>query len=356
MVAKIATGRNHSLILLKSGDVYGCGANAVGQLGLGDSKTAIKDALRFVKIPSLVGIRDISCGHEHSIACDRNGRLYTFGHPQYGQLGHGTDGSFIKDGGKGAAMQFKSVFLPRQVEKFVTKDTHGKLVSETPAASVNIRLVAAGKNHSVCVEEWEDGGHNKVYSFGFGGYGRLGHNSGTDELHPREIVNPFQCVVQGQQVPPTNHPQKQIVQVVAGSSFTQVISKSKHFYFWGKLSNSQRGEATMYPKIEMNLQGWNARLSAGGSNCVFVAADDSIMAWGVPVAVSFDGLPLNQILEYVDAVQEQVQLALVSHLSYLRRTLHSQHIYIANHHFPCFISHSRFSSTTEGEIWVRGWG
>ena len=336
VVAKIATGRNHSLILLESGDVYGCGANSVGQLGLGDSKTAIKDALRFVKIPSLVGIRDISCGHEHSIACDRNGRLYTFGHPQYGQLGHGTDGSFIKDGGKGAAMQFKSVFLPRQVEKFVTKDTHGKLVSETPAANVNIRLVAAGKNHSVCVEEWEDGGHNKVYSFGFGGYGRLGHNSGTDELYPREIVNPFQCVVQGQQVPPTNFPQKQIVQVVAGSSFTQVISKSKHFYFWGKLSNSQRGEATMYPKIEMNLQGWNARLSAGGSNCVFVAADDAIMAWGVPVAVS---------LLYFSAVA----CLSAAHLVYYRiRRCQPRTSTVGEHYalgssacylYPCFILH-----------------
>jgi alpha-tubulin suppressor-like RCC1 family protein len=286
VISKIATGRSHTLILLDNGDVYGCGSNAVGQLGLGDSKTALRDALRFVKIPSLTGIRDISCGHEHSLACDRSGRLFTFGHPQYGQLGHGTDGSFIKDGGKGAAMQFRSVFLPRQVEKFVVKDTHGKLVSEAFAADVNIRLVAAGKNHSICVEEWENNGRNKVYSFGFGGYGRLGHNSGTDELYPREIVNPFQCIVAGQQVPPVNHPQKQIVQIFAGSTYTLAISTSRHLYFWGKLSNSQRGEATMYPKMEMNLYGWKSRLCSGGSNSIFVAADDSIMGWGIPVAVS----------------------------------------------------------------------
>jgi alpha-tubulin suppressor-like RCC1 family protein len=203
IVAKVATGRSHSLILLKSGDVYGCGSNTQGQLGLGDSKASLRDALRFVRISSLVGITDISCGYEHSIVCDKFGRLLTFGHPQYGQLGHGTDGSFIKDGGKGAAMQFRCIFSPRQVEKFVTKDSHGKVTAEIRATDVKIKLVAAGKNHSVCVEDWEDNGLNRIFSFGFGGYGRLGHNAGTDELIPREILI-FQTITQGQQVPPIN--------------------------------------------------------------------------------------------------------------------------------------------------------
>lgn len=285
VIIKVATGRSHSLILLNSGEVYGCGANTQGQLGLGDSKTALRDALRFVRITSLVGIRDISCGYDHSIACDRSGKLFTFGHPQYGQLGHGSDGSFIKDGGKGAAMQFKCIFIPRQVDLFLTKDSHGKTVAEIPASEVIIRVVGTGKNHSVCVEDWDNNGLNRVFSFGFGGYGRLGHNGGNDEYFPREITI-FQTLVAGKQVPPAN-PQKQIHQIVCGSTFSMSISKSKHLYFWGKLSNSQRGEATMYPKLEMNLHGWNTRLIAGGSNSIFVAADDSCMAWGVPVAGKF---------------------------------------------------------------------
>jgi hypothetical protein len=87
IIVKVATGRSHSLILLDSGEVYGCGSNTQGQLGLGDTKTALKDTLRFVKITSLVNIRDISCGYDHSICCDRSGRVFTFGHPQFGQLG-----------------------------------------------------------------------------------------------------------------------------------------------------------------------------------------------------------------------------------------------------------------------------
>jgi hypothetical protein len=45
----------------------------------------------------------------------------------YIHTGHGTDGSFIKDGGKGAAMQYRFVFSPRQVDLFLVKDTHSKI-------------------------------------------------------------------------------------------------------------------------------------------------------------------------------------------------------------------------------------
>ena len=50
-ILSIATGRSHSLLLLSNGDVWGTGANSEGQLGLGDTKTAAKDSLKFVKLP-----------------------------------------------------------------------------------------------------------------------------------------------------------------------------------------------------------------------------------------------------------------------------------------------------------------
>lgn len=37
-------------------------------------------------------MRDIACGWEHSLVCSKNGTCYSFGHPMYGQLGHGTTG------------------------------------------------------------------------------------------------------------------------------------------------------------------------------------------------------------------------------------------------------------------------
>ncbi len=58
------------------------------------------DCSLIIPIPVLrrIGSRvvDIACGHEHSLACDANGRAWAWGHPNYGQLGTGSNGSFIK--------------------------------------------------------------------------------------------------------------------------------------------------------------------------------------------------------------------------------------------------------------------
>jgi alpha-tubulin suppressor-like RCC1 family protein len=288
-VSKISTGRSHSLFLMSNGEVYGCGSNEQGQLGLGENKTALRDSLRPVKLPFTATIRDIACGYDHSLVCNTSGQVFAFGHPEYGQLGFGSNGSFIKDGGKGAAVQYRCVTSPRQIEMFVQKDSRGKLEAEIPASQLCIRAVAAGRNHSMCLEDWEDGRANRVFSWGFGGYGRLGHTSGNDEFLPRDISTFAPGLVRlgpdGQ--PPAPNPQKIIVDIVCGSTYSLAISKSKAMYFWGKLSNSPRGEATMYPKMVMDLYGWQTRLCCGGSNSVFVAADDAVIAWGAPVAGKF---------------------------------------------------------------------
>ena len=278
-IVAISTGRSHSLLLMSTGFCFGAGANTEGQLGMGDSKTAARDCSHFTKIPSLSQISDISAGYEHSMACDAGGKLYTWGHPQYGCLGFGSDGSYMREGGKGAAVKFQFVHVPREVIRFVQKDSRDKITAELSTRDVRIGAVAAGKNHSICLEK---GGLGRVFTCGFGGYGRLGHNSANDETLFREVTT-FQQLVQGQQVVPTM-PQKQICQIIGGSSFSMAISKSQTLYFWGKLSNSARGEAVTYPTPNSDLTGWHCRQAVGGSNSVIVAADDKVVAWGVPVA------------------------------------------------------------------------
>lgn len=103
--------------------------------------------------------------------------------------------------------------------------------------SVKVRLVAAGKNHSLCVEDWdteEDGDActtnthtNRVFSWGFGGYGRLGHNRSDDEHVPREIVVfsiPKTAPVGGNGVARPVNNQKQIRSIAAGSQVSCAIA------------------------------------------------------------------------------------------------------------------------------------
>lgn len=304
-IVKIATGKSHTLLLLANGQVFGAGSNLFGQLGLGDGKSVCKDFLKFTPLP-LEDIADISAGENFSMACSRKGHVFVFGHPEHGQLGLGTTGEYIREGGKkGAAIQYDYVTRPRQLLTFFSKDAHGKVTESIPAERLKIRKVAAGKNHAMCLEDWEGGHQNRLFAWGFGGYGRLGHNGSSDELVPREVTYFNQ----------TNaikvNPQKFIRDIEACSSFSLagkklnlhcfidflkhyiiiiiiiLVSETKAMYFWGKLSNSPRGEATVYPKIVQELCGFHTHGFSGTSNAVFVIADENVVAWGVPVTGKF---------------------------------------------------------------------
>jgi hypothetical protein len=47
-----------------------------------------------------------------------------------------------QDGGKGAAVQYRHVHLPRAIDRFVTKDSHHKVTHTHPAeVCINIATV-----------------------------------------------------------------------------------------------------------------------------------------------------------------------------------------------------------------------
>jgi alpha-tubulin suppressor-like RCC1 family protein len=102
----------------------------------------------------------------------------------------------------------------------------GKTTGDILAISVKVRAVAAGKNHSICMEEWEGEPVNRIFTWGFGGYGRCGHNSGDDELVPRELTFFSRPL-----------PQQRAREICAGATFSCAVTESAHFYFWGKLPN-----------------------------------------------------------------------------------------------------------------------
>lgn len=296
-VVKITSGRSHSLVLLANGEVWGCGANNFGQIGLGNNKNVLKDITKFNKVAfpvSSTEIVDIACGYDFSLACTADGFLYAFGHPEYGVLGQGTDGQFIKDGGKGAALQYSCEYTPKRIEKFLTKDAHGKVTATVEASAIKIRAVAAGKNHALCLEDWQDSEDgtaslNRVYSWGWGGYGRLGHNAAQDEFFPREVTT-FSNFAVGPggvrvQVAPVNK-QKQIREIICGSSFSLAVSESRHLYYWGKMSNAPRGEATTYPQMTQELFDYPVRHVSAGSNLVVVIAGVNDRAKGINGAVA----------------------------------------------------------------------
>ncbi len=79
--------------------MYSCGDNRFGQCGVGDKHEVTVTSPRKVNYPGGPAVA-VSCGAEFSALVDSEGQVWTWGHPEHGQLGHNTEGSFLEKSGK----------------------------------------------------------------------------------------------------------------------------------------------------------------------------------------------------------------------------------------------------------------
>jgi len=255
VVVKAACGRQHTLVLTQQGQVYAFGENLQGQLGLGNISTAVPTPtkIKYSGNP----IVDISCGAEFSMIVDCEGYCYSFGSSEYGQLGNNTDGKYFATSTK---LLYDQVKTPFRIPMYIEKSQGGNKVAVT---DVKITQVACGINHTVAVDS-----NKRVYTWGFGGYGRLGHAEQKDEWRPR-LVSQFDRKGRG------------AMKVWAGSTHTMALNELGCTFYWGVQGSVGTRECTMYPKPFSDLQGWNVRLVGCGNKHVVVAADDAVIVWGV---------------------------------------------------------------------------
>jgi len=251
-IVSVATGKNHSLFVTSDGKVLAAGDNTNGQCGVGKGTSQLtKPKLISYSGPPVVSV---ACGAEFSCILDEAGNLYTCGLPEYGQLGHNDDGKFMQKANK---IEFRSEYVPKQVLVFVEKDMKGKEV--TQLATPVIKKISCGANHTVAIDD-----KFKAYSWGFGGYGRLGHAETTDELIPRLIKA-------------LDGPRRGISDVVCGGQFNVAVAEIPGLcHMWGAYTPGK--EANMYPKQIYDLSGWKVRCVAANTKGWMVAADDAVIA------------------------------------------------------------------------------
>jgi len=222
-VIEVATGKAHALFLTSCGKVFAAGSNDNGQCGQG-KKTGNLEEPKMVQHEIEAKIVSIATGAEFSVLLDNKGKVWTFGHPENGTLGHNDDGKFMQKANK---VEFRCEYSPKQVMVWVEKDTKAKEVTNLPVPK--IKKISCGPNHTVAVDE-----NNKAYSWGFGGYGRLGHSETSDELVPRLIK-----YLDGKN--------RGVREVICGSAFNLGISEIPGMVnMWGIYTTSK--EANMYPK------------------------------------------------------------------------------------------------------------
>ncbi len=87
-VTAVGVGSLHNLALTSAGHVLAWGSNAFGQLGNG-TRTNSDIPVR-VRLPAGARVLAVSAGGGFSLALTRAGRVLTWGHNQFGQLGNGT--------------------------------------------------------------------------------------------------------------------------------------------------------------------------------------------------------------------------------------------------------------------------
>ncbi|XP_073327615.1 probable E3 ubiquitin-protein ligase HERC4 [Pagrus major] len=143
-LVQIAAGGEQSFALSVSGGVFGWGRNDCGQLGLGDrTDRHTPTAVHCLNMKKTV---HISCGKDHTVTLTKTGAVFTFGSGQHGQLGHNS---------------FSDELRPR-------------LVAELWGAKVT--KITCGRHHTLVLTD-----SKRVYSFGRGEVGQLGHR---EESHP----------------------------------------------------------------------------------------------------------------------------------------------------------------------------
>ncbi|KAL3661602.1 hypothetical protein V7S43_013361 [Phytophthora oleae] len=222
VVTNIAAGFAHSLATTNEGAVFSCGYNDNGQLGLGSRRNSAE----FQRITALEGyfIEHIACGQQHSLACSRimepgddddpktrsgvcfswglgvlgqlgtginiswlpeevklarpaisvaagshhsvavtdDGRVYTWGHSEYGQ--HGAGETFYD------LQQNAHYFFPR-VQKALADDPRIKVVSTCCSSHSTFALTRDGS----------------VMSWGWNAFGVLGNGKYQHSVHPQRV-------------------------------------------------------------------------------------------------------------------------------------------------------------------------
>ncbi|PHJ25322.1 regulator of chromosome condensation repeat-containing protein, partial [Cystoisospora suis] len=274
-IARISCGSDHTLALTDRGSLYAWGVGMYGNLGQGDTLDAYKPVKVFFDI---LGRRDLglegagktsgsdrrrkknrgrdggseelivldcAAGAKHSMACTSDGALWTWGYGGNGRLGLGHN---------------RGSLVPSIVDHLQDRD---------------IVFVAAGDSHSACIDR-----HGHLYTWGGGGFGRLGHGDEGEIPVPRKV--------EGLGAVP-------ILQVACGTFHTLALTHKGEVYAWGAGLALGLGEGegagggttggtgimVTVPRHLNDIEPAVLNIAAGPYHSAAVTVGGDLLVWGV---------------------------------------------------------------------------
>ena len=193
----------------------------------------------------------LASGTNFNLAIDEHGDVWAWGWSEYGVLGAGTDGAYnTKEGA--IKMSYTAEYAPRRVPALLGK---------------KCLHVACGQHHCAAID-----GEGVVYTWGEGGYGRLGHRNQADVWTPKPLA------------------ELRARAVTCGAVHTAALGWAVHhngavaagapgLWMWGRVKSAQQN-AWMYPQQEEDLRGWDVHAITCGASHNVAHADSSVISWG----------------------------------------------------------------------------
>jgi alpha-tubulin suppressor-like RCC1 family protein len=174
----------------------------------------------------------------------KSGTVFAVGTQQDGVCGTGSTGEYIVSAGRVA---YAPIVRFQKVE--------GGLLGH------HISDISCGASHSLALTD-----NGQVFSWGSGGYGRLGHGDNKDVLSPKSL-RLFEIE------------RMRVAYISTGSASSYFVTRiGTMIYMSGVAKRS--AEANMAPKPLYDLQGLNIRIIASGFSSTHAATENSLIAWG----------------------------------------------------------------------------
>jgi alpha-tubulin suppressor-like RCC1 family protein len=298
-VTAVACGNYHTVTVVNDGSVFTFGHGGFGQLGHGDTEQ--QWVPKKVEVVGWAGLRivTVACGEYHTAAVSDDGSLFTFGKGGAGRLGHGDEEEQL------APKQVEAMGLWGRVVTVACSDTNTAAVMEDGSlitfgagesgqlghydydgqqlAQMDVIGRAWGRRHVVavaCSESMtaavvDDG---SLFTFGYGGWGQLGHGDKADQLAPK-------------QVEAVNLAARRVIAVACGMYHTAAVSDDGSLFTfgkealgggWGRLGHGEKADQ-LTPK-QVDTATWAGRrvvaVACGSGHTAAVMDDGSLFTFG----------------------------------------------------------------------------
>jgi len=200
-IVDFALGQFHTIARSSNNRIFAWGLNTSGQIGNGTTvrPEQIVEITDNFNLETDEIIIKIVAGKDHSHAITSNGRVFSWGNNDTGQLGNDLSGNQL---------------LPVDITNNFNLQENEKVID-----------IYTGKTHSFAITS-----NDRVFAWGDNFYGKLGDGTTTDRRSPVDISSHFNLQLD-----------ETIVEIIADENFTFAITSNYRIFAWGFNDNGTLG-------------------------------------------------------------------------------------------------------------------